>query len=49
MGSIMVKLQEVKGRHSITVPKVIVDAMSLKKGDDLKFKFNGTHWEIRKD
>lgn len=45
----MVKVQEHKGRYSITIPYVIAEAMGLKKGDEVKITWNGHAWELRKD
>ena len=35
-----VKIQEVKGRFSITLPKDIVEQLGLKKGDPLFINFD---------
>jgi len=46
---VRVKVQEVKERYSITIPKVICEAMSYKKGDKLMFKWNGNSFELRRE
>lgn len=45
----MVKVQEHKGRYSITIPHVIAEAMGLKKGDKVNYRWNGHAWELRKE
>ena len=45
----MIKVQKTKeGRYSITIPVYIAEAMGLEKGSDVKFRWNGGSWELRK-
>ena len=45
----MIKVQKTKGgRYSITIPVYIAEAMGLDKGSEIKFRWNGGSWELRK-
>ena len=45
-----IKVQETKkGQKFITLSVHIAEAMGLKKGDKVYWKFNSNFWELRKD
>ena len=45
----MVKVQKSKdGRYTLTIPVYIAEAMGLEKGSQVKFRWNGRSWELRK-
>lgn len=43
------RVQKSKGWYFVTIPVYIAEAMNIKKGDKVVWRFNGHAWELRKD